>query len=540
MWCNDAHHARPKAGAAVSSVVEGLLIADVLARVRTALAGGRGDWRFVDRDTAILPLGGEGELWIFSRLPNPGLQWREASNLGRKQPLTPFQEQLTARAGGAVLEATQPALDRVAHLSFAGTEGFVSQPPVALILELTGRNGNQILVQDGRVVACQREVRQDVNRVRQIYPGVTYRPPPPYEKLDPRKASTQGLRDALTGLPPKRVKSVLDGIGPRLTHALCEASGVSADETLEGDALDRFVGALEALVAHPLQQAEAWGAWDGVATQRRRLRQDALHNKAERALRERKRLLERRTFDAEKTIAAEADVHTLKAEADLLYANPTATVHDGTTVTLQDFDGSSRVVKVDPRLSLPENANARYAQAKRREARAQHARERLQGVTAELGRVDGLLNQLADMDERALQDVLSEWLPERPTVRPEGKGGLAVTDPRGFRVWVGRNARENDRITFKLAKSKDVWMHAQGVEGAHVLIQAGGKDVPFDTILFAAGLAAGHSKARFESQVPVDYTLKKHVWRPKGAPPGAVHFAQQKTVFVKPTRRSDA
>lgn len=526
--------------AAVSSPVEGLLIADVLRRVRSALHHGRGDWRFVDRDTAILPVGGDGELWIFSRLPNPGLQWREPSNVGRKQPYASFQQQLTARAGGALMEASQPALDRIAKLSFAGVGGFVAQPPVELILELTGRNGNQILVHEGRVVACQREVRQDVNRLRQIYPGATYRPPPPYEKLDPRSASTDVLHEVLEGVPPKRVKSVLDGIGPRLTGALCDASGVEADQPLEGEALDRFVAALDALVAEPLKQAGAWGAWDGVATERRRLRQDALQSQVERALNERKRVLERRTIDAEKTIEAEADAVTLKSEADLLYANPAALVCEDDTVTLQDFDGTTRVVKVDRRLSLPENANARYAQAKRREARAKYARERRKGVATELEKVESMLSRVAAMDESELQTVLAEFAPERPNAKQETKVGLGVVDPRGFRVWVGRNARENDRITFKLAKSKDVWMHAQGVEGAHVLIQAGGKDVPFETILFAAGLAAGHSKARFESQVPVDYTLKKHVWRPKGAPPGAVHFAQQKTVFVKPTRRSDA
>ena len=101
---------------------------------------------------------------------------------------------------------------------------------------------------------------------------------------------------------------------------------------------------------------------------------------------------------------------------------------------------------------------------------------------------------------------------------------------------VGRNARENDAITFRMGKSRDVWLHVQGYRGSHVLIQARNREVPFDTVLFAASLAAGHSQARNSENVPVDYTLKKNVWKVKGKPLGAVHFSHQRTVYVDPVR----
>ncbi len=108
--------------------------------------------------------------------------------------------------------------------------------------------------------------------------------------------------------------------------------------------------------------------------------------------------------------------------------------------------------------------------------------------------------------------------------------------PHGFRVVVGRSARENDEVTFKVARSRDLWLHVQGYHGAHVVILAENREVPFDTILFAAALAAGHSQARDSDNVAVDYTLKKNVWKVKGMPPGAVHFSHQKTVYVDPMR----
>jgi predicted ribosome quality control (RQC) complex YloA/Tae2 family protein len=80
----------------------------------------------------------------------------------------------------------------------------------------------------------------------------------------------------------------------------------------------------------------------------------------------------------------------------------------------------------------------------------------------------------------------------------------------------------------------------QGWHGSHVVILADGREVPFDTVLFAARLAAGYSKAAGGDNVPVDYTTRKNVWKVKGGPPGAVRYTQQKTVYVTPSRNPAA
>ena len=98
----------------------------------------------------------------------------------------------------------------------------------------------------------------------------------------------------------------------------------------------------------------------------------------------------------------------------------------------------------------------------------------------------------------------------------------------------------SDLVTFGVARSRDLWLHAQGYRGAHVVVRSGGRQVPFDTVLFAARLAAGFSEARGSSNVPVDYTERRHVWRVKGGAPGAVNYTQQKTVDVEPARDEDA
>ena len=104
---------------------------------------------------------------------------------------------------------------------------------------------------------------------------------------------------------------------------------------------------------------------------------------------------------------------------------------------------------------------------------------------------------------------------------------------------MGRSSKGNDELTFKLAKSRDVWLHAQGYPGSHVIVKAENREVPFETVLFAAQLAAAYSKAGMSENVPVDYTLRKNVWKLKGGAPGAVNFSQQKTVYVTPSRRPE-
>ena len=104
----------------------------------------------------------------------------------------------------------------------------------------------------------------------------------------------------------------------------------------------------------------------------------------------------------------------------------------------------------------------------------------------------------------------------------------------GFDIFVGRNNRQNDYVTFKVARPDDIWLHVKDIPGSHVVIKAQGKEVPEMTLLDAALLAAYFSKARNGENVPLDYTQRKHVRKPKGAKPGMVIYDHQTTLFVSP------
>lgn len=519
--------------------MEGLLIAQVLAALRERLPSARLDWRFLGPHTSVLPLVPAGSLWLFDRPPDPRIELRHETPPGGSEP-TRFQELLRARAGGPLTSADQPALDRIVRLRFGGAEGFVETPPVDLVVELTGRNGNLILVDTrGVILGASREIGVDVNRFRQIEPGLEYVPPPPYDKIDPRRASREELARALGGRTVAQVKKVVDGVGPELTAAASSLAAVPADARLEGESLGRFLDALAEIVADPAAAVDRALDRPDVATLRARERRAADRARAARRLRDRLELARKRVHDAQRTIEAEEGAAALREEADLLLAHAHRVPPGASSVVLPGFLGGDVTLELDPALPAAANAERRYAGARKRTARAARARERAAELGAEVAALEDELRSLASLDDEALHARAEELEPARRDRKRSGPG-LRYPAPHGFTVVVGRSARENDEITFRVARSLDLWLHVQGWHGSHVIVQAQGREVPFDTVLFAARLAAGHSKAAGGDNVPVDYTLRKHVWKVKGGPPGAVRFTQQKTVYVTPSRNPAA
>jgi predicted ribosome quality control (RQC) complex YloA/Tae2 family protein len=117
--------------------------------------------------------------------------------------------------------------------------------------------------------------------------------------------------------------------------------------------------------------------------------------------------------------------------------------------------------------------------------------------------------------------------------RTKVSGPLIRISSDGLEIWVGRNARENETVTFRWAKGNDWWLHAQGVGGAHVVIRNFGGDLPTRTLEEAAQLATYFSKLRKAGRAEVDYTRRKHVRRVRGGPAGLVHFSQNRTLPVR-------
>ncbi|GAA6743028.1 Rqc2 family fibronectin-binding protein [Thermus antranikianii] len=474
---------------------------------------------------AILLKGRSGRIFNLVaryRPPSPSLALEEGTLLG--EPKTPFQRQLQARLKGPLLEAEQIKLDRVVLFRFAGEKGFVDTPPVTLVLEATGRNANLILLdEEGVILGVDRPVTREVNRYRQVKPGLPYVPPPPYEKLDPRTLTLEHLQ-VLLGKPLKEVVRHVDGIGLELMRELAKRATLSPETPLDEAGLARVFQALKDLVENPslgtaLSQElrEKWAEEE----------KEALRKPLLEALKQEQKTLLARLSDYHRALERLEEAESLRQKADLLLARLKEVPRGAGKVVLEGFDGKPVEIPLDPTLSPQENARKLYDRARRLEELAERALELIPQTEEKLRALEREIERVRQAD---LQELLD--LSRKPK---EGKGprlGLRYTSPSGYPVLVGRNAKENDLLT-RMAHSEDLWFHAQGVPGSHVILKAEGKNPPLDDLLFAARLAAYYSKARGETQVPVDYTRKKHVWRPRKAAPGQVLYTHAKTLFVE-------
>ncbi|WP_291425934.1 NFACT family protein [Deinococcus sp.] len=513
--------------------MEGLMLARVLRELGPQLPARHLGWAFPDETTAALLLEGVGNLVLSYRPPQPVLFLSKERLRG--DPHNPFQRYLHNRVRGDLTGAEQLKLDRVVALHFAGETGFVDQAPSRLIFEVTGRNANLLVLDPGegfggRIALAAREITGSRNRFRTVRSGGTYAPPPPYDKFDPRDM-TAAQAESLSTLALVHWRDRVDGLGPLLGAELARRADIPVAEA-PGDRWPAVLAALQSLVADPTvsEGVLSGGAREAARTEKAVLLRKLLREPLEKRL----TLLNNQIGDVDRAVEGLDLAAQERNEADLLMAYAHDVPAGASHVSLPAFDGSGDVpLALEPQLSAVQNAEKRYSRARRREEVYERLAEREDTLRAELIAAQERVSQLDAASLSDLETLAAQLETEKPERSPYGGRWRS---PSGLEILVGRNNKENAVLTHRIGKSLDYWFHAQGYPGSHVIVRTGGRDLDLPDILYAARIAAANSKARGSSNVPVDYTRIKNVWRPKGAPAGQVHYSAEKTVFVEGTQ----
>ena len=214
---------------------------------------------------------------------------------------------------------------------------------------------------------------------------------------------------------------------------------------------------------------------------------------------------------------------------------------------LPDLFGSGEPVSIplDPAQTAVENAERYYDKARRTRQQRKHAEERLAAARASAREAEDLLTQLRAIETLSdLKQFRKDHAERLASYTGEKDEELERFPFRrfplqgGYEVWVGRNARQNDDLTFHYAQKYDLWMHARGVPGSHTILHLPNRDAEPDKRLLyqAASIAAYYSKARGSSAAPVMIARRKHVRKPSGAPAGAVRVEHEDVLLVEPHR----
>lgn len=246
------------------------------------------------------------------------------------------------------------------------------------------------------------------------------------------------------------------------------------------------------------------------------------------------RKLKRLRAQLEKTGEAER----LREEGALVLSSLHLIAPGAAEVTLAGFDGEQHIVRLDPTRKPQEHANALFRRAGRLERAATTLPRRIRATEEELARVASLRErhrrgELAPEDLGALAPQPAA--PSRSRAARPAPPYRSYTSSGGLEIRVGRGARRNDDLTFRHSRPMDVWLHARHAAGAHVILRwTRTERPPAADLEEAAVLAANHSGARASGTVPVDWTRRKWVRKPRGAPPGAVVPDRVQTLFVAP------
>ncbi len=482
--------------------------------------------------------------------------------------------------GARLVNVTQPPWERILELHFEGRAG-----PCCLIAELIGRYSNVILVgPDGCVLEAMTHVGPDINRYRVTLPHRPYQPPPIPPGRRPPTGVTSGEWAAILAsgevdvplhhLLPRR----LLGVSPMAAREIAVRAAGDPEAPAHVVAPQAVAEAVAALFA-PAEGHASWaphvalGEGEGEEDGERRViafapyeprqfkrveRVSYVSDAMWRYFRQRlpsdpytevrqhvQELIDEARSRVDHALAqvrsemieGEA-LNELREAGELLLIYQRRVERGADRVTVPDHGGDPRTIELDPALTPVENAQA-YFRRYRKAARAiQELPARIETLETDRAYLEQLSNDLALSESRPEIEAVRHALAEAGWAPPASRCSGQVEGPRrfrvhGFLVYIGRNARQNEEVTFERAGPCDLWLHVRGLPGAHVVVKSGGQDVPERVIRRAAELAAYYSPARDGGPVDVDVTERRFVKRVRGGHPGHVTYRNEQTVRVE-------
>ncbi len=471
--------------------------------------------------------------------------------------------------------------DRVLGLTFGSTSRFGVASESRLVLELVPRYGNVVLVRDRVVVAAAKQFSPADNPTRAVQIGMAYEPPPlPAATLD-FAAFSRALEAA--GDAAARARA-LGGYLPELPRLLALSAATEGETTRAATGLAAWLDArARALLAEAESAADGAEpvhvyrvgtgavaaahvvplAQEAASIEERvpllldvfaETRSSALRlNRGDAVERRRGALLGRiakraraAAGELEATIAkldAAADRDRLRESGDALYTHVHEIPADATTFVPPT--NPALTIALEPELGAKENAQRYYARYRKAADALPHLERRRELLVARRDALDVLAFEAERADASTLPeleadlDALEGRAAPRASRPPSAKrrAPLRLDRPSGARIYVGRSPRENAEVTFTLARPDDLWFHARGIPGSHVVLQPPSGRAPDEADLDAAAdLAATHSKAKNAPRVEIDYTERKYVRKQRGAGPGLVWYTDARTRVGRPAQ----
>ena len=495
--------------------------------------------------------------------------------------------------GGNIVNISQVGFERIIKISIDSLDELKEKTRKDIYIEIMGRHSNIILTHnsDNKIIDSAKRIPTSISRVRQILPGLTYELPPAQSKLNPldniSKDSFIKSLKTFDGPIFKGIYSKFLGISPVISKELCYRANINekintndiSEEDITSlynefsslfnniinnifspcivinEKLDKVIdfSCINLTLYNDLKFINK----DSMSTilegyYKTKDIKDRIHQRASDLKKsisvKLERLYHKQEKQEEELLEAEnADIYKVKGELLTAYIYMIEKGMDSVEVqNFYDPNYENVTISLNKNLTPSENAQKYFKKYNKLKTAKKEITSQIAINKEEIDYLENIILSIENCENLAeLQDIKDELIRlgySKSSGKLKSKKETALTtkphefiSSEGFKILVGKNNKQNDYLTLRIADPDDIWMHTKNIPGSHVIIKCAGKDVSEQTIYEGAMLAAYFSKSKMSSQVPVDYTKKKYVKKPSGSKPGMVIYETNSTMYVTPT-----
>ncbi|MBQ6335533.1 MAG: NFACT family protein [Erysipelotrichaceae bacterium] len=447
---------------------------------------------------------------------------------------------------GIIYKIEQFAYDRYLLMHVRARNELYDEKEYILSVELMGKYANLILISDeGKIIDALKKIPPYENTRRTILPGAVFERPEKQDKADPFEVEDIDLNESLV----KQLQGFSKLLETEARYRMDK--GQSFTEIME------LIKASRALYLHKVKEscefhviplthlnieARAYDIQKGFDEiyyqddEKERIRNisDDLFKVVKRQIKHYDTKIKKLKQSLDDALNLQSD----KDSGDLLYTYPDLDQKGLKQLEIIDFEGKSRQISLDPKLSVKANANKYYNQYQKKRKGKVYIEEQIAIAENELTYFESLNEQLSLANYSDALDIKEELARFGYLKKNAGKNkkkkkvNLYTAKVDGHNIFFGKNNLQNAFLSFEYAHSDYTWFHAKQFHGAHVVVDTANPDEKL--IRTCANLAAFYSKGRYSSSVPVDYCLVRELKKVKGAKPGFVTFKNYKTIYIDP------
>lgn len=464
--------------------------------------------------------------------------------------------------------------ERVIEFYIRGKNEIGDEVKKKLMIEIMGKHSNIILIdqEKNHILDSIKHISPNQSRYRTVLPGQSYLYPPNQNKINPLTADQPTIQEVLAqsdkplaqalvysfmGISPLMANDIYVNAKADTAQAVTDSFIKRLDQVKQGD-FSPLIHRSEKEDFHVLELESFTGEIERFETVSEMIdlfyKDKATRDRVKQQAGDLSRLLknewdrnQRKIKKQQQTLQKAEQAEIYQKYGELLTAHLHLVKkgdHQVTVIDYYDPNQAEMTIKLNPNKTPSENAQNYFKTYQKLKTSKVKLKIEIDKAKAEINYFEQLIQQLDTARLEDIEEIRNE-LREEGYLKEKRKYNKQKNKPKkpspekfyatdGTPIYVGRNNKQNDYLTTKMAESRDIWLHTKDIPGSHVLIRS---HIPSeDTLAEAAQLAALFSKAGQSSSVPVDYTEVRYVKKPNGAKPGYVIYDQQKTLFVTPDR----